>query len=50
MTFSLAFTFKGWFHGRIGVGVDGDDQVEFVIKAAVKFSVDRTRLDLSGEA
>ena len=29
--------------------MDGDDQVEFDIKA-VKFSVDRTRLDLSGEA
>ena len=36
------FTLQGWFHGRTGVGVDGEERVEIDIRAGwlsdVKFS------------
>ena len=41
MTNSLMsiFTGKGWFQGRIGVGVDGDERVEIEMRAGWLFDV-----------
>ena len=45
------FTLQGWFHGRTGVGVDGEERVEIDIRAGwlsdVKFSPNVPQINLS---